>query len=115
MNKTTGEPIPSRGALRSQVQFRNLSPSHPTPNHCDNLNDAASILSEEHVYHPRVKHIRVKYHYIRDLVEEGEKKVARVRSADNVADIMTKPLGRTDYLRLRKRLGLCAEESADRV
>jgi len=48
-------------------------------------------------------------------VEEGEKKVARVRSADNVADIMTKPLGRTDYLRLRKRLGLCAEESADRV
>jgi hypothetical protein len=77
-----------------------------------------SVLSEEHVYHPRVKRIRVKYHfYIRGSVEEGEVKVACVRQADIVADIMTKPLqvGRTDYLHLQKRLGLCAEESTDRV
>jgi hypothetical protein len=64
---------------------------HPTgtPIHCDN--DAASILFEEYVYHPRVKHIRVKYHDLRDLVEEGEIQVARVRSADN-ASVAPSPL-----------------------
>ena len=26
---------------------------------------------EDHIGHPNVKHIRVKFHYIRNLVEEG--------------------------------------------
>jgi hypothetical protein len=62
----------------------------PTTVYCDN--DAASILTEDHVWHARVKHIRVKYHYVRELVTNKELAVHRVRSADNTADILTKPL-----------------------
>ena len=76
----------------------------PTPLYCDN--DAASILTQDHVWHARVKHIRVKYHYVRELVADGELLVKRVRSSDNTADILTKPLGRTDFHRLRHNLGL---------
>ena len=94
--------------LRELLDGINLLPSLPTPIHCDN--DAASILSEDHLWHPRVKHIRVKYHYVRELVSDGEIKATRVSSMDNVADILTKPLGRGDYLRLRPYLGLCVEE-----
>jgi len=87
-----------------------LHPSKATPIHCDNK--AATILSEDHVWHPRVKHIRVKYHYVRQQVEEGEIAIARTRSMDNVADILTKPLGRIDFMRLRGLLGLHAVQAA---
>jgi len=50
--------------------------------------------------------MRVKFHYIRQQVADGEICVERVRSADNIADILTKSLGRMDFQRLRYRLGL---------
>jgi hypothetical protein len=78
----------------------------PTVVFCDN--DAASILTEDHVWHARVKHIRVKYHYVRELVANKELTVKRVRSSENTADILTKPLNRTDFVRLRHYLGLTA-------
>jgi hypothetical protein len=81
-----------------------LAKPNTTPLHCDN--DTASRLAEDHVWHPQVKHIRVKYHSIRQLVANGEVSVTRVRSCDNVADIFTKPLARTDFERLRTYLGL---------
>jgi hypothetical protein len=65
----------------------------PTTLYCDN--NAASQLAEDHVWHAHVKHIRVKYHYIRELVANSELSVARVRSSENTADILTKALNRT--------------------
>ena len=85
----------------------------PTTVYCDN--DAASILTEDHVWHTRVKHIRVKYHYVRELVTNKELAVHRVRSADTTADILTKPLGRTDFVRLRHNLGLKAPPDAPSI
>ena len=75
-----------------------------TPIHCDN--DAATRLAEDQVFHSQVKHIRVKLHMIREYIDLGELEVLRVRSADNIADILTKALGRSDFLRLRGYLGL---------
>ena len=37
---------------------------------CDNNSTIA--LSKNPVFHGRSKHIRIKYHFIRDLVKEGE-------------------------------------------
>jgi hypothetical protein len=90
--------------LRQLLEGLNLAQSEPTPLHCDN--DAASRLAEDHMWHPQVKHIRVKYHSIRELVTNGELTVTRVRSCDNIADILTKALARPDFLRLRDYLGL---------
>jgi len=75
-----------------------------TPIHCDN--DAATRLAEDHVFHSQVKHMRVKLHSIRDAITFGDIKLLRVRSEDNSADILTKPLGRSDFLHLRDNLGL---------
>src|SRR6266581_6622337 len=69
-----------------------------TPIHCDN--DTATRLAEDHVLHSEVKHIRVKLHTIWDYIAFGDVRVLRVRSEDNIVDILTKPLGRPDFLRL---------------
>ena len=90
--------------LRQLLHTLKLLPSHATPLLCDN--DAASKLTEDHVWHSHVKHIRVKYHYIREQILFGDLEVNRVRSHDNTADILTKPLNRSDFLRLRQYLGL---------
>jgi hypothetical protein len=90
--------------LRQLLFGLRLLPSDSTLLYCDN--DAASKLTEDHVWHSCVKHIRVKFHYVRELVLNQEVKVQRVRSSDNIADILTKLLSRNDFQHLRFSLGL---------
>jgi len=79
-------------------------PKEPTPLHYDN--DTASHLTEDQTGHPSIKHIQVKFHSIWQLVEEESIKITCVRSVDNMANILTKPLGRSDFLQLRHYLGI---------
>ena len=90
--------------LRQLLDGLKLLPSGPSSLYCDN--DATSRLAEDHVWHSHTKHIRVKYHYVREQVLLGELAVQRVNSKDNTADILTKPLGCVDFLCLRHYLGL---------
>jgi len=78
-----------------------------TPLHCDN--DAAWLLAEDQSHdshHANVKHIRVKYHSIRDIVEEGLALMTCVHSLDNTTDILTKPLARPQFEHFQQLLGL---------
>ncbi len=72
-----------------------FSPSSLTPIHCNN--DAAHTLAEDHIGHPNVKHICVKFHHIRQLMEDGSVSLLRMQSADNMADILTKPLAQGNF------------------
>lgn len=95
------EYIALHGSAHEAVFLRQLLdgikslPAGATNIFCDN--DAALHLSEDHVWHSHTKHIRVKYHYTRELVLSGDIAVLRVGSKDNVADILTKPLARSDF------------------
>lgn len=71
---------------------------------CDN-NGAVSLAGDP-AFHARVKHIDVRHHHIRQLVDSGTIHLHRVSSRDNVADILTKALPPTDFRRLRAALGL---------
>ena len=97
--------------LRQLLLGLKILPPGPTSLFCNN--DAASSLTEDHMWHSRVKHIRVKYHYVREQVSEGELEIRRVRSSDNTADILTKSLGRGDFLKLRQYLELDASMEED--
>lgn len=44
------------------------------------------------MYHERMKHIDVRYHFIRDVFEEGDINVQKVSIVDNATDVMTKSL-----------------------
>ncbi len=96
--------------LRQLLAGLHLLPSLPSRLLCDN--DAATRLAEDHVWHSHTKHVRVKYHFVREQVLAGDVTVSRVPSKDNAADIFTKPLGKVNFQRLRQYLGLsggCAD------
>ena len=73
-------------------------PAGPTVLYEDN--DSCRAQTENPLHHKRTKHVDVDYHYTRQMVEEGVVKLVRVATEDQVADIMTKPLGRTRFSKM---------------
>ena len=71
---------------------------------CDN--QSCIKLSENSVFHDRSKHIDMKYHYIRDIVQKGVIKLQYISTDEQVADIFTKPLARVKFAYFRERLGV---------
>ena len=74
----------------------------------DNL--SAITLSHDATYHARTKHINVAYHYIREKVASNEATLTYVKSKENPADLMTKPLDLFQHRYLRDKLGFVEHE-----
>ena len=70
----------------------------------DSKSDLA--LAKNPVFHGRSKHIRIKYHFIRDCLEDGSIKADHIPTTDQLADLLTKSLGKTRFQEMRKRIGL---------
>jgi hypothetical protein len=81
----------------------------PTTIHCDN--QSCVKLSENPVFHDRSKHIEIKYHYIRDMVQRKTIHVQYHPTHEQIADIFTKLLARMKFKYLRERLGLVENTS----
>ncbi|KAM2045335.1 hypothetical protein ACFX1T_009542 [Malus domestica] len=58
--------------------------------YCDNI--SAIALSSDPVFHSRVKHIEIDYHFVRERVIRGDLSVQHVYSKKQFADILTKGL-----------------------
>jgi hypothetical protein len=90
--------------LRQFLKGANFLPTNPTPIHCGNA--AATQLMEDRVWHSHRKRIRVKYHRIRELVADNQISISRIRTQENAAGILTKPLSRGTFQHLRAYLGV---------
>ncbi|CAN0898839.1 Retrovirus-related Pol polyprotein from transposon TNT 1-94 [Linum grandiflorum] len=55
---------------------------------CDS--QSAMDLSKNTMYHSRTKHIDVRYHWLRDVIEEQMMKLKKVHTDKNCADVLTK-------------------------
>ncbi|GJV10768.1 hypothetical protein Tco_1352309 [Tanacetum coccineum] len=53
-------------------------------------NESAIHITKNPVFHGRTKHIKIRYHYIRELVSEGTLSLKKIRGAKNPADMLTK-------------------------
>ena len=77
--------------------------------HCDNQSYVK--LSENPVFHDRSKHIEIKYHYIKDMVQRKAVHVQYLPTHEQIADIFTKLLAKTKFEYFRERLGLVENTS----
>ena len=51
---------------------------------------SAIHLAKNSAFHSRTKHIELRYHFIRTLLEEGQLKLDKVHTSKNPADMLTK-------------------------
>ena len=72
--------------------LNDLRVSLPSPPvlHCDNI--SALYMTINPVFHARSKHIELDYHFVRERVALGLLVTKHVPSANQVADIFTKPV-----------------------
>jgi len=76
----------------------------PTPIYEDN--QSCIKVAEEPREHKRMKHVDVKYNFIRDEVAKGEVEIIYKASNEQIADIMTKGLERVLFTKHRINLNL---------
>lgn len=69
-------------------------------------NKSALSMIENHENTKRCKHIDIKVHYIRDLIKKKLISPKYIATEDNVADILTKPLGKIKFKRFCDELNL---------
>ena len=56
--------------------------------------------------HTKTKHIAIKYHYLRELVQDKEVKMEYANTKEQIADVFTKPLPKDAHEYLRGKLGV---------
>ena len=75
--------------------------------YCDNQ----SAMAKNPMFYGRTKHIKIKYHFIREV----EKKIRLVHcnSEDQIVDILTKALPKAKFETLRTRLGVFSKSAKE--
>ncbi|KAL6287822.1 hypothetical protein ACE6H2_012212 [Prunus campanulata] len=71
---------------------------------CDNT--SAIAMARNPVFHQRSKHIKRKFHFIRDAIQEGVIELLYCKGEEQVADIFTKALPKDRFSYLRSMLGV---------
>ena len=72
--------------------------------YCDS--QSAIHLSKNSTFHSRSKHIDVRYHWIRDVLEMKELHLEKVHTSENGSDMFTKTLPKEKLEACRRRAGL---------
>ena len=72
--------------------------------YCDNI--GATYLCANPVFHSRMKHIAIDYHFVRGQIQNKVLRVTHVTTHDQLADGFTKPLPRPRFQELRSKIGV---------
>ncbi|KAJ7544689.1 hypothetical protein O6H91_09G089600 [Diphasiastrum complanatum] len=74
-----------------------------------NDNIFAQALANNPVFHARSKYIEVAHHFVREKVIGREISLEHVKSLNCVADLLTKPLLKNVFIKMRSNLGLISK------
>ena len=114
LSTTEAEFVAAAGCASQAVWMRRvldnlgLAKKECTTIWCDN--SSTIKLSKNPVMHGRSKHIDVRFHFLRDLVNDGIIQLMHCRTQEQIADLMTKALKLETFQKLREALGVCKIE-----
>ena len=69
-------------------------------------NQPAIALAKNPVVHDRSKHIDVKFHFVRDCVDEWQIIIEFIETGRQLVDVLIKPLGRLRLTELKEMIGM---------
>ena len=69
-------------------------------------NQGGIFLAVNPTHDRRLKHVDIRYHFIREYVEEGRVNIIYVSTDKMIADTLTKPLGTTKFEGFQSQLGI---------
>ena len=69
-------------------------------------NTSAINISKNPVQHSRTKHIEIRHHFIRELVEDGTLTLEFIHTDDQKTNLFTKPLNSKCFEFLRQNIGV---------
>ena len=76
-------------------------------------NQGSIALAKNPEFHKRTKHIDIRYHFVREKVEDGQVVLEYISTKDMLADIMTKPITAMQFEVLRNKLGVQAPKTGE--
>ncbi|KAL4591551.1 hypothetical protein LXL04_004520 [Taraxacum kok-saghyz] len=77
--------------------------------YCNNL--SATHYSANPVFHSRMKHLALDFHFVRENVQAGSLRVTYINGDDQLADALTKPLLKQRFHELLSKIGLLSRSS----
>ena len=100
------EQLPLIQLLKEVVAHKIDATLHPTTIHCKAFEDNSGALEMAKVpkVRPRTKHLNNVYHHFRESVHNNEVTLIAVRSDEQLADLLTKPLPDTLFQRFRDQI-----------
>lgn len=111
LSTTEAEYVAATHAAKEAIWLRRLisevfkSVETPTTLFCDSK--SAIALAHDGHYHARTKHIDIRYHFIRYIIEAGTIKLVYCPTNDMTADVLTKALPSVKAKHFASALGLC--------
>ena len=69
-------------------------------------NQGSIFIASNPITEKRSKHIDIRFHYIREVIDRGLVTLYFVDGENNPADLLTKNLGRIKFVKFRQMLGL---------
>jgi histone deacetylase 1/2 len=90
--------------IQSVLTELGVRQSRPPVLWCDNL--GATYLSANPMFHARTKHIEIDFHFVREKLASGSITVRFIASADQIADVFTKPVTQLTLRKFRSNLNL---------
>ena len=95
--------------LRRLLKDMGHTKKDPTPIFCDN--SSTITLSKHNFFHRQRKHIDPCYHFIHELVNNGDITLLFCGSKEQLDDMFTKPLGTIAFEFQRHHLGIGSAEN----
>jgi hypothetical protein len=110
LSSTEAEYVEVSEAARQALWFRNLikelGDPIKEPITLFGDNHASIFLTEEPKHDRRIKHVDVKWHFVREHIERRDVVLYYVPSSNQVADDLTKPLGSVAHYKCVKLMGI---------
>lgn len=112
LSSTEAEYVALSEAAREACWLRNLYEelgySQKFPITIKGDNDGSIAMAKNPQFHSRSKHVAIRWHWVRELVEKGNVRIETCRDPQQTADVLTKALLRPKHRQHTTEMGLAS-------